>query len=164
MPAVSANKPGIGGRVYRNTGGTWATPTWGHVDKVLSVTNAAQPWDMVEAGSRATRAKVYMEARCDVQISFTIKADDADAGYKAVRSASLSPTGHIDFLVLDGLLATEGVEGWRGEFKPVLTNSAQDADGSIYDTFDLKAKPTANAAGPSTVVVGSGSTLTMTPL
>lgn len=161
MPAVSANKPGIGGRVYRNTA-TYGSPTWTHLDRVLNVTTA-QPWDLVEAGGRFTRSKVYMAARTDPQITLEVKADDADTGYLALRSAAAAGTS-VDMMILDGLISIEGVHGWRGEWIPSLTGSPQNADGSIYDTFDLKPTWTTNAGGPSTVVMGASSTPTFTAL
>jgi hypothetical protein len=162
MAAASANKPGIGGRVYRNTG-SHGTPVWTHLDRVLSVT-PSMPWDYVEAGSRGTRAKLYMQARADLQIQAQVKADDADAGYLALRNAASVPGTVVDLMVLDGLISIEGVHGWRGEFLVSLSSAPQEADGSIYDTFDLKPTFTTNAAGPSTVVMGASSTPTFTAL
>lgn len=162
MAAASANKPGIGGRLYRNTG-TYGSPTWTHQDRVLSV-SPSMPWDYVEAGSRGTRAKLYMQARADLQIQVQMKADDADVGYLAFRTAASVPGTVVDCLILDGLISVEGVHGWRGEFLVSLSGAPQEADGSIYDTFDLKPTFTTNAAGPSTVVMGAASAPTFTAL
>ena len=162
MAAASANKPGIGGRVYRNTG-TYGTPTWTDQTFVLSVT-PSMPWDMVEGGGRFTKAKTFMKARTDLTIQIVMKADDADAGYLAFRAAAVSQTAVVDLLVLDGLISIEGVHGWRGEFLVNLTGAPQEADGSIYDTFDCKPVWTINAPGPSTVVMGAASAPTFTAL
>ena len=162
MSTVSANKPGIGGRLYRNSG-TYGSPTWAQIDRVKDVT-PSMPWDMVEAGSRATRAKLYMKARTDLSIQVVCKADDADAGYGALRDAAVSPTTVVDCLILDGAITIEGARGWRGEFLVNLTGQPQEIDGSIYDTFELKPTFTTNAAGPSTVVMGATSTPTFTAL
>lgn len=162
MPAVSANKPGIGGRLYRNTG-SYGSPTWTHQDRVLSVT-PSMPWDYVEAGSRGTRAKLYMQARADLQIQIQVKADAADVGYQALRTAANVAGTVVDLLVLDGAITIEGALGWRGEFLVSLSGAPQEADGSIYDTFDLKPTFTTNAAGPSTVVMGAASAPTFTAL
>lgn len=162
MSAVSAPKPGIGGRRYSNTG-TYVSPTWTPQTLDLDVT-CSLPWDYVEAGSRATRAKLYMKARADLSIQVKARADDADTGAVAIRAAAMSPTAVLDSLVLNGLITTEGATGYRGEFLVSLTGEPQEADGSIYDTFELKPTFTANAAGPSTVVMGAASAPTMTAL
>lgn len=162
MPAASANKPGVGGRAYRNTG-TYGSPTWGPEGMVKDAT-PSMPWDMAEGGSRATRAKTYMKTRADLSISVVMKADDADSGYLAWRAAAVSPTAVLDLLILDGLISVEGVHGFRGEFLVNLTGQPQEIDGSIYDTFELKPSWTTNAPGPSTVIMGASSTPTFTAL
>ena len=76
----------------------------------------------------------------------------------------MSPTLTLDSLVLNGLITTEGASGYRGEFLVSLTGEPQEADGSIYHTYELKPTFTTNAAGPSTVVMGAGSAPTFTAL
>lgn len=162
MAAASANKPGVGGVVYRNTG-TYGSPSWTAQTFVKDVT-PSMPWDMAEAGSRATRAKTFMKTRADLTITIVMKADDADAGYLAFRAAANSPTSVLDLLVLDGLISVEGCHGWRGEFLVNLTAAPQEIDGSIYDTFECKPTWTSNAVGPSTVIMGASSSITATAL
>lgn len=161
MAAASAMKPGIGGRRYRNTG-TYGSPSWTAQLLDLDVT-ASMPWDYVEAGSRETRAKLYMKARADMSIQVKSRADDADAGALAILAAAMSPTSVLDCLVLNGLISVEGVSGFRAEFLVSLTGEPQEADGSIYDTYELKPTWTLNGF-PKTVVMGSGSTPTFTTL
>ena len=162
MATASANKPGIGGRRYRNTG-SYGSPTWTAQLFDLSVT-PSMPWDFVEGGMRSTRAKTYMKARADLSIQVMAKVDDSDAGALAILAAAMSPTTVIDCLVLNGLISVEGVSGFRGEFLVNLTGEPQEADGSIYVSFDLKPTWTLNAVGPSTVIMGAGSSITATAL
>ena len=160
--AASANKPGIAAGLYRNTG-SYGSPSW-TVQTFVNSVRPSMPWGKVEAGARYTRANVYMKARADLSIEVMMKADAADTGYQAFRAASVSPTTVVDCLVLDGLISIEGACGFRGEFLVNLTGAPQEIDGSIYDTFELFPTWTSNAAGPSTVVMGSGSTPTLTAL
>lgn len=160
--AASANKPGIGGRLYYNTG-SYGSPTWTHADFVLSVA-PSMPWDWAEAGNRATRAKLKMKGRADLSFQVVMKADDADTAYLAFRAAAVSPSAVVDCLILDGLISVEGVKGWRGEMLVGLVSCAQDPDGSIYDTFELHPTFTTNADGPSTVIMGASSTPSFTAL
>jgi hypothetical protein len=161
MAATSAMKPGIGGRRYRNTG-TYGSPTWTAQLLDLDVISSL-PWDFVEAGSRETRAKLYMKARADMQIQVKSRSDDADTGAVAILAAAMSPTAVLDCLVLNGLITVEGASGFRAEFLVNLTGEPQEADGSIYHTYDLKPTWTANGY-PKTVVMGAASAPTMATL
>ena len=162
MAAVSAPKPGIGAKMYRNTG-TYASPTWAEVDAVLNCTLTLN-WNFAEAGSRATRAMIQQKTRFDHTVTCDMRADDADTDYAAFRTAALSPTSSLDLLVLDGALTTEGVRGFRAHYQVNLTSQPQEADGSIYDQFELKPAPNADSAGVAGVVVGTNSNFTETQL
>lgn len=159
--AASAVKPGIGGRVYRNTG-SYGSPSWTAQNLVKDVT-FTMPWDMVEAGARETRAKLFMKARTDITFSVVMRADDAAADYNAFSDAACSPTAVMDLLILDGLISVEGTRGVRAEFLANNDGQPQEADGSIYTTFTLKPTWTSNGY-PSTVEMGASSTPTLTAL
>jgi hypothetical protein len=161
MAATSAMKPGIGGRRYRNTG-TYGSPTWAAQLLDLNVT-ASLPWDWHEAGSRETRAKLYMKGRADLQIGVKSRSDDAEVGAVAILAAAMSPTVVLDSLVLNGLITVEGASGFRAEFLVNLTGEPQEADGSIYHDYELKPTWTANGY-PRTVVMGAASAPTFITL
>jgi len=159
--ATSAVKPGVGGRLYRNTG-NYGTPAWTAVNLVKDVTPGI-PWDMVEAGSRETRAKLYAKTRADLGAQVVCRADDADAGFNALADAAVSPTSLPDILILDSAITTEGARGFRFHANVNLTSQPQEIDNVIYNTFDLK--PGWSSEGvPKTVVMGASSTPTFTAL
>ena len=161
MAATSAVKVGVAGRGYRNTG-TYGSPTWTAMNLIRSVT-PSMPWDMVEAGSRETRAKLYAKARADLGISFDMRADDADTGFNAVADAAVSPTTLLDLMFLDAAITVEGARGFRAQWNINLTGQPQEIDGSVYDSFE--AKPGWSSDGyPKTVVMGASSTPTFTAL
>ena len=161
MAAASAVKVGVAGVVYRNTG-TYVTPTWGGMGLVKDVT-PSMPWDMVEAGARETRAKLYAKARADLSVSMTMRADDADTAFNAIANASLSPTTLVDLMFLDAAISVEGARGFRAEWLINMTGQPQEIDGSIYDSFDCK--PGWSSSGyPKTVVMGASSAPTFTTL
>jgi len=162
MPAVSANKPGVGAKRYRNTG-SYGSPSWTAQNYDRDVT-LAMPWDTAEGGTRATRAKTFIKTRTDITVTVVAKADDADAAFTSLLDAAFNPTSVMDCLVLNGLITTEGARGVRGEFLVNLDSDPQEIDGSIYDTFTLKPVWTTNAVGPSSVVMGASSTPTFTAL
>lgn len=161
MAATSAVKVGVNAKAYRNTG-TYGSPTYTAMGLVRNVT-FSMPWDMVEAGARETKAKLYAKARTDITVSFDMRADDADAGFNAVADAAVSQTTLVDIMFLDAPITVEGARGIRAEWNINLTGQPQEIDGSIYDSFD--AKPAWSSNGyPKTVVMGASSAPTFTAL
>lgn len=159
MAAVAGVKVGIEGAVYRNTG-TYGSPTWTEVTLVRDV-DPKFPWDMGDASSRETRAKLYAKTMIDIAVSLTVRADDANTGYQALFDAAMSPTTVLDMLVLDGPLTAEGSMGVRSHFNASETGQSQGASDVIYTTFELK--PGWSSEGyPSKIEVGSASALTAT--
>lgn len=161
MAAAAGVKVGVNGKAYRNTG-TYGSPTWTAMAGVRSVT-PSMPWDMVEGGSRGTKAKLYAKARADLGVSFDMRADDADTAYGLVADAAMSQTTAMDIMFLDGPITAEGARGFRAQWLINQTAKAEEIDGSIYPTFD--AKPTYTTDGyPKTVVMGASSVPTFTDL
>lgn len=159
MAATGAVKPGVKGGAYRNTG-SYGSPTWTLMSLVKDVTPAL-PWDMAEAGSRETRAKLYGKTRVDLGVQFSMRADDLDAGFNAVADAAVSPTTALDLMFLDGLIATEGARGFRAQWLINMTSQPQEIDGNIYNQFE--AKPAWSSDGyPKSVVMGAASAPTFT--
>lgn len=159
--AASAVKTGVGGKAYRNTA-SYVTPTWVAMNLVRSVTPSI-PWDMVEAGSRETRAKLYAKARADLGVQFDMRADDADTAFNAVADAACSPTTLLDLMFLDAAITVEGARGFRAQWNINLTGQPQEIDGVIYDQFEAKPGWTSDGY-PKTVVMGASSTPTFTTL
>lgn len=161
MSATAGVKTGVASRLYYNTG-TYASPTWTNVALVKDV-SPSLPWEKAEAGSRESRAKMYVKTRADLSIDVTMRSDNANTPYNAFRTAACAPGTVVDVLCLDGALADEGAHGYRGEFLVECTAAPQEIDGSIYDTFHLIPTWTSNGY-PSTVVMGAASSPTITAL
>lgn len=159
MAAAAGVKVGIKGQMLRNTG-TYGSPTWTAIALVRDVT-PVRAWDMADASSRETRAKLYAKTMIDVGATAVVRADDVNTGYQALYDASNSPTSVVDLLILDGPLTTEGSAGVRAEFLVSETGAPQEAGGVIYSTFDLKPAWTSNGY-PSSIDVGASSALTAT--
>lgn len=159
MAAASQVKPGIKGSLLRNTG-TFGSPTWTAVALVRDVTPRRQ-WDMGEAHSRESLAKLWAKTMIDVGAQAVVRADPANAGYQALYDASNSSTTLIDILILDGPMTQEGAAGVRFHANVNSTGAPQEANGIIYETFDLI--PGFSTEGyPSSADVGASSALTFT--
>lgn len=158
MSATAGPRAGIDGAVYRNTGSA-GSPTWVEIEKVKDVI-PGMAWDMVEAGSRETVAKLYEKTRIDLGAQLVARADAADAGYQALYDAALSKTAQLDLLVLDGPITEEGASGFRAMWKVNVSGGpTQGIDELQYTTFDLKGSWHATIK-PRTVDVGASSALT----
>lgn len=161
MAATAAVMPGVGSRSYYNTG-TYGTPTWTAVGLVKDDPETS-PWDMVEAGSKATKAKLYAKARRDIGFQLVIRADPADTAYNAIADAAETQTTLVDMMILDGPVTQEGCRGQRAEFHVNPVSKPKEIDGVVYVTFDLKPGWSSNGY-PKSVKMGSGSTPTFTEL
>lgn len=161
MSATSAVKPGVNGVAYRNTG-TYNSPTW-TAAKLFKDVTPSMPWDMVEAGARETKAKLYGKTRADLGVQGTMRADDADTAFNAIADAAMSQTTLLDMMFLDAPITTEGARGFRAEWNVNLTQQGQEIDGIIYDTFEFKPGWSSNGY-PKTVKMGASSTPTFTDL
>lgn len=160
-PAVASPgvKTGVGSRAYRNTG-TYGSPTWTNIGLVKDDTEAT-PWDMVEAGSRETKAKLYAKTRTDISNQLVVRADNSDAGYNALADAAESQTSVIDVMILDGAVTDEGARGERYHALVNKSSKPKEIDGVVYVTFDLK--PGWSSEGyPSKVTMGASSTPSFT--
>lgn len=161
MAATEGPRAGIDGAAYRNTG-TAGSPTWAEIDNIKDVAPAT-PWDLQEAGSRETKAKLYAKTRQDIGYQVVARADSADLGYQALWDAACSPNP-IDLLVLDGPLTEEGASGYRAYWNVNASGGpTQGADEMQYTTFDLK--PAWNGTIlPKIADVGASSAVTYTAI
>jgi hypothetical protein len=152
-----ANKIGIRGKLYRNTG-SYEAPTWTEINLARDV-QMAMPWDLEEASARLSRVKTYSPTQLDLTPTVTVRNDTANAGYLALRSSSLTGTA-IDLLILDAPISEAGSFGIRAEFHVSATGQDQSISAVIYDNFDLRPATTSNA--PKVATVSSPNVVTFT--
>ena len=167
MAAARGPKSGINSHAYRNSasgGSKYGTPTWTDIDHVRDA-SVGQPWDLQDASIRATKFKLYHKAQKDLSVQLTVRCDDVDSGYIALREAAENGTT-IDMLLLDGPIATEGSRGFRAFFHVSESGQSQAIGDTLYSTFDLK--PTfgviddGSPAYPKIAVTGASSAVTYT--
>ena len=158
MAATSAVKPAIKAVIYRNTG-TYGSPTWTAMTLVRDV-NISRPWDFASADVRATRVKLYAPTQMDFAVTMTMRCDDADTAYLAVDAAAISGAA-VEFLILDGPIATEGVRGVRSHFHISDTGQDQAIGNVLYKNYELKAAFSTDGV-PKAIVTGATSSLTAT--
>jgi hypothetical protein len=158
MAAVSAIKPAIKAKVYRNTG-TYGSPTWGAIDNVRDA-SVNRPWDLADASTRGTRVKLYHPTQIDFAVTLTVRCDDLDTAYLALDAAAVSGTAQ-DLLIIDGAITTEGSRGIRAHFHVSDTGQDQAIGNILYKNYELK--PGFSSDGyPKAISVGASSALTAT--
>lgn len=166
MAAARGPKTGLNSKVYYNTASSskYATPTWTVIDHVRDAT-PNQAWDYADASIRGTRVKLYHPTAKEMTCQVTVRCDDVDAGYLALKAASEEGTA-LDMLVLDGPISTEGSRGFRAFLQVSESGQPQGAGDILYSTFDLKPGfgviDDGTPAYPKIAVAGASSAVTYT--
>lgn len=161
MSAQSQLLPGINCGLYLN-GGTYGTPVW--ADQTLAKSaKPGFPWDFAGADWRETPIKLYAKTQVDIGYQVMMRADPASTTYAAWVAAHWSRTQTLDLLILNSRITTEGARGVRGEFLVSISDEAQEIEGIVYTTFDLKPTLTPNGV-PVSVVMGAASTPIFSPI
>lgn len=159
MAASPGPKVGINGAVLRNSG-SYGTPTLAEIELIRDVTPAF-PWDMGDASTRTSRAKLYAKTQVDFQIQVVCRMDDSDTGFQLLYDAAMSPTTVLDLHVLDGPVTEEGAAGVRFHALVSLTGESQGVGDVQYATFELKPGYSSDGV-PKVVDVGASSVLAYT--
>lgn len=142
---------GINCKLYRNTG-TYGSPTWTAIDDINDCTvNSA--WDFADASTRASRLKSMMKTQMDLNITGKVRVSLTGTAYLALAAAHIADSV-IDFLVLDGTNATDGVTGYRFDGQVAFDSEDQSLGAVEFQDFKIVPSPSANLF--KTVTVASG--------
>lgn len=155
MAAATQLLPGINCGLYSN-GGTYGSPSWADQTLVKSV-KSGKPWDFAEASWRETPVKLFAKTLVDLSLQVMMRSDPASTIFAAWLAAHWSRTTVLDLLILNSKITTEAATGIRGEFLVSLSDDAQELEGIVFTTFDLKPTLTANGL-PKSVIMGASST------
>jgi len=141
MPAII----GLNCVLYRNTG-SFGTPVWdvvGNVrDNTLSLeTGEADVTTRTNNGWRAVIATLKTAS-----VEFEMVWDNADADFTAIRTAFLT-NASLEFLILDGLVATVGSQGLRATCMIGKFTRSEPLEDAVKASVSIK--PTFSANAPS---------------
>lgn len=102
---------GRDGKTYRNTG-SYASPVWNEIDNIREVTLnlEGEKADVATRKNGVWGAKVTVELMASVD--FQMVWDSSDTDFLAISTAFFA-LSTIEFLVLDGAVATAGSRGLR---------------------------------------------------
>jgi hypothetical protein len=136
---------GLNAKLYRNSG-TFAVPVWDLVTNVRDLrlnlekgeadvtTRGGNGWEQVVATLKSAT------------IEWGMLWDTGDTDFAAIRDSFLNDTT-IEFLVLDGLVATTGSQGLRAIC--MVNRFTRNENLREALTVDVAAKPTYNTNAPS---------------
>ena len=130
-------------KTYRNTG-SYGSPTWNLIDNIkdLTIPLDKSDFDLSTRGNGGYRA--YAGTLKDVQIDFNMVWDPSDADQEALRDAYLNNTA-IEFLFLDGLVATTGSQGPRLSMIVTKFERTENLEEALMVNVSLKPAYSSNA-------------------
>ena len=136
---------GMNAKLYRNTG-TYGTPVWDLIGNVKDVTlnletGEADVTTRANNGWRATEATLR-----EASVDFEMIWDTGDTDFTALQTAYFANTS-IEFLVLDGLVATTGSQGLRATCKVFNFTRSEALEEAL--TVSVSIKPTYATNAPA---------------
>jgi len=129
--------------LYRNTG-SYGTPTWTLVNTVKDV-SCTHKLDEVDASCRASNWKLTEPGMIEFSLETTILQDTENTQYQALLDAFNAQT-NVEFLALDGPVATVGSEGPRAICK--IFDFSRGEPLNDLSTNNVVAKPVYDATNP----------------
>lgn len=130
--------------LYRNTG-TYASPTWVEIEDVqdLDLTLEADDGDSTTRGDGGWGTVVHGLHHASIDFGLLINDHD-NADYEAIRDAWLNKSA-VEFLCLDGPVATAGNEGLRATFSVMAIPRKEQRGTPIALQVSLKVTKATNA-------------------
>lgn len=127
---------GMDAKLYYNTG-SYASPTWTLIDNVRDLTLNLErgDTDITTRGGGGWRQSVATLA--DGSVDFGMVWDNTDTVFTAIKNAFINNTV-VEFLVLDGLVATSGSQGLRASM--AITSFSRNEGLEDALTVDVSAK------------------------
>lgn len=124
--------------ISRNTGASWASPTWNPLELVQDATlnleynetdtsvRGSNGWDQAEPTTKKA------------DVSFNLMHDNANTDFTTIRDAFLNKTA-IDMAVLDGAANASGAQGLRAMWKVFKFTRAENLRDAVM--YDVVMKP-----------------------
>jgi len=128
-------KLGLDCVLYENSA-TWASPTFAVLDNVNEVTTTIDAAEG-EAKHRGLTWAEYDRGLLQGAININLVYNGDNADFQTLRDAFLNKTDK-ELFVADGLAATSGTQGLRGEFRIMSMERGEPLEGVLTMTFAVK--------------------------
>jgi len=140
-------------KFYRQSGGSYGSPTWLEVEDIRDL--AVSPtFTEGQAKTRASIVDFAEPTRMQIEITGMIKVSLDNVDFLALDEA-FATRAALDMLILNGANTTNGVRGWRADFKVFEWSEDQAIDDVLYRSFKLKPCIPVNG-NPKRAVVSGG--------
>lgn len=128
--------------IYRNTSGTFGSPTWAVIANVqdLDVSDEVTKANTTSKGANIGTVGVGYR---NVAVNFKMVYVKGDAGYTALATAFGSQAA-IHLLVLNGGTGTTGATGYNGDWHVTKFNKSEPLDGQVMYDVTLEPAKTTN--------------------
>jgi hypothetical protein len=136
---------GLNAKLYRNTG-TFGTPVWDLVTNVRDLRLNLEKGEADVTTRGGNGCEQIVATLKSATIEWGMLWDTGDTDFNAIRDSFLNDTT-VEFLVLDGLVATPGSQGLRAIC--MVNRFTRNENLREALTVDVAAKPTYNANAPS---------------
>lgn len=127
---------GMDAKLYYNTG-SYASPTWTLIDNVRDLTLNLERGDTDITTRSGGGWRQSVATLADGSIDFGMVWDNTDTVFTAIKNAFINNTV-LEFLVLDGLVATSGSQGLRASM--AITSFSRNEGLEDALTVDVSAK------------------------
>lgn len=159
---------GINCKLFYQSGGTYAAPTWVEVDCVGDL-QLSPVWDAAEVMTRASRVKMSEKTMMGIEVTTKMLARfSGSTPYEYLRDAMLSDL-RVDFLVINGVIsgasANIGAWGFRFHGQVFQAVESQNPGDRVQDDIVIRpCVPAVAAEIPKYAEVTAGPALTFTTI
>jgi hypothetical protein len=148
-----AAQTGLTCKAYYMSGGSFASPTWTLMTKVIDVTIGRQRTE-IAASTRGSEFEKVLVGLKKMPISITLLRDDADTTQDSLETAYEAGTDVV-LGFADGAIATTGTTYVKIEGKILTFDHGEPLDGAT--TINITFKPSATSTNDPTWTTVSGS-------
>lgn len=131
-------------KLYYNTG-SYGSPTWTLICNVKDLTLNMSNGETDTTTRCGGGVREYVAGLSDISISFNMLYDTGDTAWEALRAAYFGKSS-LEFLCLDGLVATVGSEGLRATMVVTNFNITETLGEALMTDVSLRPTPNDNAA------------------
>ena len=144
-------RQGFDGYLYYNSA-SFGTPTWVPITNVKDV-DLSMDATKIDASDRGSRWKKTLAGSIEAGVTFALTYDTTTAWYDVLHAAFVAGTT-VDMAVMDGLIATAGSEGLRGEMSVLQFSRPEPLDGEMVTNVTIAPAPSAEVS-PAWMVVAA---------
>lgn len=139
---LSTTTASVDALIYRNTSGTFGSPTWASISNVQDLDVSDEATEANTTSKGANIGVVSLGYR-NVAVNFKLVYVKGDAGFSALATAFGSQAA-IHCLVINGTTSVSGATGYNGDWNVTKFSKSEPLDGQVMYDVTLKPAKTVN--------------------